>query len=146
MPGKEITAVKKTTPPLGEPSTVVWEGVEKYVRGEIQRRFQDLLEDEITRFLGRDRYERRGDRAGYRNGHGKPRRLTLSCRRSGSAEGSASSNERGGTISVRRPRARDLDPERPGVSGERFESRLLAFFVRRTKEVNELLPELYLAR
>ena len=122
MPGKEITAVKKTTPAVGEPSTVVWEGVEEFVRGEIQRRFQDLLEDEITRFLGRDRYERRGDRAGYRNGHGKPRRLTLSC----------------GTITVRRPRARDLD--------ERFESRLLPFFVRRTREVNELLPELYLAR
>jgi transposase-like protein len=121
MPGKEITAVKKTTPAAEDPSTVVWEGVEKYVRGEIQRRFQDLLEDEITRFLGRDKYERRrSDRACCRNGHGKPRRLTLSC----------------GTITVRRPRARDLD--------ERFESRLLPFFVRRTKEVNELLPELYL--
>jgi transposase-like protein len=121
MPGKEITAVKKTTSAVEDPSTVVWEGVEIYVRGEIQRRIQDLLEDEITRFLGRDKYERRrGDRVGYRNGHGKPRRLTLSC----------------GTITVRRPRARDLD--------ERFESRLLPFFVRRTKEVNELLPELYL--
>jgi len=120
MPRKEITAVRKATPAVGEPSTVVWEGVEEYVRGEVQRRFQELLEDEITRFLGRDRYERRGDRVGYRNGHGKPRRLTLSC----------------GTITVRRPRARDL--------GRRFESRLLPFFVRRTREVNELLPELYL--
>jgi transposase-like protein len=41
-----------------------------------------------------------------------------------------------GTITVRRPRARDLD--------ERFESRLLPFFVRRTREVDGLLPELYL--
>ena len=42
----------------------------------------------------------------------------------------------GGTITVRRPRVRGLE--------ERFESQLLPFFVRRTKEVGELLPELYL--
>ena len=37
---------------------------------------------------------------------------------------------------VRRPRLRDLD--------ERFESRLLPLFTRRTQEVRDLLPELYL--
>ncbi len=37
-----------------------------------------------------------------------------------------------GTITVHRPRARDLD--------ERFESRLLPFFVGRTREVDGLLP------
>ena len=57
---------------------------------------------------------------GYRNGYGKPRRLTM----------------RSGTVTVRRPRVRDLD--------ERFESRLLPLFTRRTQEVTDLLPELYL--
>ena len=57
---------------------------------------------------------------GYRSGHGKPRRLTLSC----------------GTVTVRRPRVRGLE--------QRFESRLLPLFARRPPEVNELLPELYL--
>ena len=41
-----------------------------------------------------------------------------------------------GTITVRRPRVRGLD--------ERFESRLLPLFKRRTEEVGRLLPELYL--
>lgn len=41
-----------------------------------------------------------------------------------------------GTITLRRPRVRGLK--------ERFESRILPLFARRTKEVSELLPELYL--
>lgn len=57
---------------------------------------------------------------GYRNGYGKARRLTMSS----------------GTITLRRPRVRGLE--------ERFESRVLRLFVRRTKEVGELIPELYL--
>jgi putative transposase len=57
---------------------------------------------------------------GYRNGFGKPRRLSMSC----------------GTITVRRPRVRGLQ--------ERFESRILPLFKRRTEEVGELLPQLYL--
>ena len=57
---------------------------------------------------------------GYRNGYGKPRRLSTSC----------------GTIKVRRPRVRGLE--------ERFESRVLPLFARRTKAVGDLLPDLYL--
>ena len=73
--------------------------------------------------LGRRRYERREgvDAApGYRNGWGKPRRLSLTS----------------GTITVRRPRMRGLEA--------RFESRLLPLFKRRTEEMGRLLPELYL--
>jgi putative transposase len=55
-----------------------------------------------------------------RNGYGKPRRLSLTS----------------GTITVRRPRVRGL--------GERFVSRVLPLFKRRTPEVGELLPQLYL--
>ncbi len=81
------------------------------------------MEEEVTAFLGRSRYERGpavDGPAGYRNGYGKPRRLSLSC----------------GTVEVRRPRVRNLE--------ERFESRILPLFVRRTKEVADLIPELYL--
>ncbi len=42
----------------------------------------------------------------------------------------------GGTITLRRPRVRNLD--------ERFESRVLPLFARRTREVSELIPELSL--
>ena len=41
-----------------------------------------------------------------------------------------------GTITVRRPRVRGLEA--------RFESRLLPLFKRRTQEVGQLLPQLYL--
>src|SRR3989449_7560066 len=73
--------------------------------------------------LGRRRYERRegvDTPPGYRNGFGKPRRLSLMS----------------GTITVHRPRVRGLE--------SRFESRLLPLFKRRTEEVGRLLPELYL--
>jgi transposase-like protein len=41
-----------------------------------------------------------------------------------------------GTIELRRPRVRGLE--------QRFESRILPLFVRRTEQVSELLPQLYL--
>jgi transposase-like protein len=100
-----------------------WASLETWVRGKVQVLIQDLLEAEVTELLGRRKSERLAavdGGGGYRNGHGKPRRLTTSC----------------GTIVVRRPRVRDLE--------ERFESRVLPLFKRRTEEVNELLPELYL--
>ena len=100
-----------------------WEALEAYAREGVRRLLQQLLEEEVEEALGRRRYERReGVDAGpgYRNGWGKPRRLSLMT----------------GTITVRRPRVRGLDA--------RFESRLLPLFKRRTEEVGRLLPELYL--
>jgi len=107
---------------VGE-SRPAWEALEVYAREGIRRLLQHLLEEEMEEVLGRRRYERReGVDAppGYRNGFGKPRRLSLMS----------------GTITVRRPRVRGLDA--------RFESRLLPLFKRRTEEVGRLLPELYL--
>jgi putative transposase len=104
-------------------SSCGWADLEAWVRGHVQRFVQGLLEDEVTDLLGRGKHERRAAvdaPAGYRNGSGKPRRLTLSC----------------GTVELRRPRVRGLEA--------RFESRLLPLFVKRTKQVSELLPELYL--
>ena len=82
------------------------------------------MEEEVTELLGREKSERRStvDSAeGYRNGYGKPRRLAMSS----------------GTITLRRPRVRGVE--------ERFESRVLPLFARRTKELGALLPELYLS-
>jgi len=100
-----------------------WETLEAYAREGIRRLLQRLLEEEVEDVLGRRRYERREGvdaPAGYRNGWGKTRRLSLMS----------------GTITVRRPRVRGLEA--------RFESRLLPLFKRRTEEVGRLLPELYL--
>jgi transposase-like protein len=100
-----------------------WEGLHEWLRGAVQALIQEALEAEVTELLGRVRYQRRAAvdaPAGYRNGYGKPRKLTTPA----------------GTLTLRRPRVRGLE--------ERFESRILPLFVRRTKEVSELLPELYL--
>lgn len=97
--------------------------MEGWARERIQEWLQRLLESEVSEVLGREKSERReavDAGIGYRNGYGKPRRLSMTS----------------GTITVRRPRVRGLD--------ERFESRILPAFKRRTEQVGELLPELYL--
>lgn len=107
----------------GSKSRPDWEHIEEWARMKIQEFLQGVLEEEVTELLGREKSERRKDvdsPPGYRNGYGKPRRLTLS----------------NGTITLLRPRVRGLE--------ERFESRILPLFARRTKEVRDLLPELYL--
>jgi len=100
-----------------------YEELEALVRIKVQSFVQEIVEEEIREFLGgRAKSERiKGIDAQkvYRNGYGNPRHLTLM----------------NGTITIRRPRLR-------GAEG--FESKVLPLFVRRTKEVGELLPELYL--
>ncbi len=100
-----------------------WESLEAFARSKIQQFIQSLLEEEVTAHLGRARSQRRAAvdaPAGYRNGFGKERRLSM----------------QGGTITLRRPRLRGLE--------ERFRSKILPLFARRTAEVAKLLPELYL--
>ena len=97
--------------------------MEDWARGKIQDWLQLLLESEVTELLGREKSERReavDAGAAYRNGYGKRRRLSMMS----------------GTITVRRPRVRGLEG--------RFESRILPAFKRRTEQVGQLLPELYL--
>jgi putative transposase len=115
--------MKKKSTETGAESRPTWESLEAFARQGVQRLLQHVLEEEVEQVLGRRRYERRDGvdaMPGYRNGFGKPRRLSAMA----------------GTITVRRPRVRGLEA--------RFESRLLPLFKRRTEEVGRLLPELYL--
>lgn len=113
---KSITESKKG-------SSTAYEALEGMVRQKVQEYIQDILEDEIETFLGRKKSERikMVDGAhGYRNGYGKPKKFSLMS----------------GTITVQRPRVKGTE--------ERFESKINPFFKRRSKEVGQLLPELYL--
>ena len=102
-------------------SSPTWPTLETFVRKQVQQCVQQVLEEEVEALLGRRKRVRSTDETpvGYRNGHGKPRRLALM----------------NGTITVRRPRVRGLE--------ERFVSRILPLFQRRTPDVAALLPELY---
>src|SRR4029453_9793665 len=104
-------------------SSQMWERLEAFVREQVQRFIQALLEEEVSALLGRPKSARRvpvdGPR-GIGNGYGKPRRLSLTA----------------GTMTVRRPRVRGLS--------QRFVSRVLPLLKRRTREVGDLLPTLYL--
>lgn len=104
-------------------SRATYEVLEEMVRGKVQEYIQEILEEEVESFLGRKKSERNKKidaPRGYRNGHGKPKKFSVM----------------NGTITVRRPRVRDTE--------DRFESRIIPFFKRRSKEVGQLLPELYL--
>ena len=80
-----------------------WEQLEDWVRSQVQRLIQELLEEEVTEFLGRAKSALRSDSdsdTGYRNGYGRARRLTLSS--GTTAEAAASPRYRG---AVREPAA-----------------------------------------
>ena len=116
--------MKEKTTAAESASRVCYETMEAHARSCIQRWLQELLEAEVSEFLGRARSQRRAEleepRAGYRNGYGKPRKVALTA----------------GTITVRRPRIRNLE--------QRFESRVLPLFKRRSSELGAMLPQLYL--
>jgi putative transposase len=115
--------MEKQTTKHTSSSSPLWEQLEAFVRQHIQHLIQALLEEEVTTLRHRRPSARRtrvDAPSGYRQGHGKPRRIAMSV----------------GTVTVRRPRVRGL--------GERFISRVLPLLKRRTREVGELLPHLYL--
>jgi putative transposase len=115
--------MKHQTTADGPTSIPSWETLEDFAREGVRRLVQQILEEEVNQLLGRGRCQRRSPvdaQSGYRNGYGKPRRLTLSQ----------------GTIALQRPRVRGME--------QRFVSRVLPLFQRRTKEVGQLLPQLYL--
>jgi putative transposase len=105
------------------PSRATYEILEEMVRVKVQEYIQEILEEEVAEFLGRKKSERLkivDGAPGYRNGHGKPKKFAVM----------------NGTITVQRPRVRGTE--------DRFESKIIPFFKRRSKEVGQLLPELYL--
>ena len=128
MPGeagrKEYTTMGESNQGAGGKSRVMYETLEGWAREKVREFLQAVLEEEVGEFLGRrksERIERVMDAgSGYRNGHGKPRRFAMM----------------NGTFVIRRPRVRGAE--------ERFESRVLPLFRRRSRELGEMLPDLYL--
>lgn len=126
MKKKTIEDARLSMPSDG--SVIGFSQLEEFARQRIQGWLQGLLEEEVTAFFGRGKHERIGaedqrkGRQGYRNGYGKPRKLTTGV----------------GTVELRRPRVRGLS------EGTSFESKVLPLFASRTSQVDETLLELYL--
>ena len=115
--------MRKSITETAKPSSTTYEALEEMVRSKVQEYVQEILEEEIEIFLGRKKSERIKAvdvPPGYRNGYGKTKQFTVM----------------NGTINIRRPRIRGTE--------EKFESKIIPFFKRRSKEVGQLLPELYL--
>ncbi len=90
-------------------------------RDGAQRMLVEALGQEVEEFLGRARYERcAGERRGYRNGAGKPRKIAVGC----------------GTVELHAPRVRD--------TAAPFNSQILPRYQRSSDAIRALLPELYL--
>jgi putative transposase len=105
------------------------------LRWGARRMLQQVIEAEVEAFLGAhaELEDVHGRRRVVRNGHAPEREIQTGI----------------GPIAVRRPKLRDRGanfPDRGGAGGARirFTSKVLPPFLRRTKNVEELLPWLYL--
>jgi putative transposase len=100
-----------------------WEALAAFLRDGVQRLVQQLLEEEISETLARQRGTGRAEprRAGTRSGHGRPRRLRTLA----------------GDLSIRRPRVRGM------AAG--FRSDVLPSFIERFKQAGRPQMEQYLA-
>ena len=71
---------KRTTESIVR-SSLEWGELEDWLRGSIQKLIQEVLEEEVTEFLGRAKSERRSETdsdSDYRACSGSPRKLALS--------------------------------------------------------------------
>jgi putative transposase len=76
---REDTAMLQRRTRQEQLSIPTWETLHTWLRGRMQELVQWALEAGVTELLGRVRYQRRAEVdafPGYRNGYGKPRKLT----------------------------------------------------------------------
>ena len=99
--------------------------LETLVRRGAQAMLQAVLEEEVDTFLGRLRYERKGEHRGYRNGHLPERTIGVGM----------------GAVAVRVPRVSEVPEE---VSEDGFHSEIVASYQRRSRTQARLLVRLYL--
>jgi len=97
------------------------------LRSGARRMLQSVIEAEVEAFLAAhaELEDARGRRRLVRNGHAPEREIQTGL----------------GPIAVRRPKLRDRGD---GIDRLRFTSKVLPPFLRRTRNVEELLPWLYL--
>ena len=103
----------------------VQEALETYVQEGARRMLAAALDEEVSKFLGRHRYERGKAFRGYRNGYHPARELTVGL----------------GPVEVRVPRVANVPAE---VAPEGFQSQVVRRYERASQTTRRLFARLYL--
>ena len=103
-------------------ASVVGETLEEMVREGARRMLAAALEEEVSTFLGRDRYERGEEFRGYRNGYHPSRELTVGVL----------------AVEVKAPRVSDVPAE---VSPAGFESKIVKRYERTSRQTQDQSPD-----
>ena len=104
---------------------VVEDMLESIAREGARRMLAASMEEEVNKFLGRERYERSEEFRGYRNGYHPSRELTVGV----------------SAVEVKVPRVSDVPAE---VSPAGFESKIVRRYERTSRQTQDLFRKLYL--
>ena len=108
-----------------EATRVVEDLLESIAREGARRMLAASMEEEVNKFMGRDRYERSEEFRGYRNGYHRSREITVGV----------------SAVEVKVPRVRDVPSE---VSPTGFESKIVRRYERTSRQTQDLFRKLYL--
>lgn len=116
--------------PVGEDDEIVAVTLDDLAREGARRMIATALEAEVTDYVERfaDERDDDGKRLVVRNGRARERKLTVGS----------------GTVSVRAPRINDKRVDEQTGERQRFSSKILPAYARRSPKVNDVLPVLYL--
>ncbi|MCH7800340.1 MAG: IS256 family transposase [Chloroflexi bacterium] len=103
----------------------VRDALEALVSEGARRMLESALEEEVSTFLGRDRYQRGSEFRGYRNGYHRSREITVGLN----------------PVQVKVPRVSQVPTE---VSTDGFSSQIVHRYERVSKKTQELFRKLYL--
>ena len=104
---------------------VVEDMLESIAREGARRMLAASMEEEVNKFMGRERYERSEEFRGYRNGYHRSRQITVGV----------------SAVEVKVPRVRDVPAE---VSPVGFESKIVRRYERTSRQTQDLFRKLYL--
>ena len=107
-----------------EINEVVEDTLEAKVREGARLMLAAALEEEVSTFLGRERYERSDEFRGYRNGYHRSREVTVGV----------------SAVEVKVPRVSDVPAE---VSEDGYSSQIVRRYERTSRQTQELFRKLY---
>jgi putative transposase len=126
-PPEYATMRESSNPIVSLPAATAQDVLTSILRDGAQRLLTEAIEVEVAEWIARHRHlhDEQGHRQVVRNGHLPQRTLLTGV----------------GPVDVKQPRVLD---RRPAEAGERFTSKILPPYLRKTKSLEELIPWLYL--